>query len=321
MNAKLNTNLILVDGLPGSGKSTTAQLVWLQLVRSGYDASWFFEHQSSHPIYKYDDPENTFQTSVSESNRIHEEALHNWQRLADSLRETGRITILESTIFQTTIGWQQLIDWERSDILQYTWKVRRIIDDLNPCLIYLYQDDIAGSLRTICHERGQEFEQRLIRHISGTPYGRRTQICGLEGVASFYKTMREITDYLYSTWQTNKIAIETTGGDWQTYHAQIAKFLGTAGGNTTFSSPDSARFVGRYTEESSGYEITIAADEDGLYFDEPNKPRLYHRFDSTFCVQGMCVDFSFKDDETGAESGLECSGDLPNVGGFWIKKE
>src|SRR5262249_31132645 len=74
MNAKLNTNLILVDGLPGSGKSTTAQLVWLQLVRSGYDASWFFEHQSSHPIYKYDDPENTFQTSVSESNRIHEEA-------------------------------------------------------------------------------------------------------------------------------------------------------------------------------------------------------------------------------------------------------
>jgi hypothetical protein len=92
----IDTNLICVDGLPGSGKSTTAQLLFIHLSRNGYNAEWFYEHQISHPIYKYYDLGKAFGMSPLESKRAHERALRNWKRLANSLRRTGRITILES---------------------------------------------------------------------------------------------------------------------------------------------------------------------------------------------------------------------------------
>jgi hypothetical protein len=315
----LNTNLILVDGLPGSGKSTTAQIVWLQLLRNGYEADWFFEHQSSHPIYRYEDPEEVFQTTAAESKKIHDEALHNWEKLASSLQGTRRVTILESTIFQTTIGWLQLIDCDRSEILDYALRVRQVIEELNPCLIYLYQDDIAGGLRRTCDLRGEEFELQLVSRIARTPYGKRANVRGFEGVATFYKAVREITDHLYSTWQTHKVSLETSEGDWKMYHHRIAEFLGMVDVELRFSSPEAGRFAGRYTEVNSGSEITVAADQDGLYFDEPHRPRLFHRFDSTFCIQGMCVDLAFKHNETGLVTAVECSGDLPGVAGFWVK--
>ena len=62
----VKTNLILIDGVPGSGKSATAQALWLHLRRNDYDATWFFEHQSSHPIYRLDDLGKIYRTSVDQ---------------------------------------------------------------------------------------------------------------------------------------------------------------------------------------------------------------------------------------------------------------
>jgi thymidylate kinase len=47
------TNLILVDGIPGAGKSTTAQLLCLHLEKLGYHVNWIFEQDPKHPIYLF----------------------------------------------------------------------------------------------------------------------------------------------------------------------------------------------------------------------------------------------------------------------------
>ena len=49
--------LILVDGFAGTGKSTAAQQLWLNLVRGGHDAIWFHEHEAHHPIFEYGEVE------------------------------------------------------------------------------------------------------------------------------------------------------------------------------------------------------------------------------------------------------------------------
>ena len=49
----INSNLILIDGISGSGKSTTAQRLYLHLLRLGHDVQWFYEHDTAHPILPY----------------------------------------------------------------------------------------------------------------------------------------------------------------------------------------------------------------------------------------------------------------------------
>jgi hypothetical protein len=315
----IRTNLIFIDGLPGSGKSITAQILCLHLQRLGHQTRWFFEHQSSHPVYKYDDPEKMFETTLA-SEEIREQAMENWETLATELRGTSKVTILESTFFQTTIGWLQLMDVERAEIISFASRISQLTDVLNPALIYFYQDDVAKALEKTSERRGEWFENFLVSRIGRTPYGQRTSITNLDGVIRFYEQVRSITDELYSGLTLHKVAIETSAGDWPEYHRQISEFLSIPTIQPVFRPPMSCDgLVGRYREINSGNEVGIGCDSDGLYFDEPGRPRLFHNEGSTFSIEGMCIAFSFKQHENGAATEIESSGDVPGASGRWLR--
>src|SRR5258705_211197 len=71
--------LVLVDGFAGTGKSTTAQRVWLDLVAGGRDAVWYHEHQADHPIFQYGDVAELLQWTPR---RFEEHILARWERFA-----------------------------------------------------------------------------------------------------------------------------------------------------------------------------------------------------------------------------------------------
>ena len=316
----IQTNLILVDGLPGSGKSVTAQILSLHLNRLGLDAEWFFEHQSSHPIYRYDDPERMFDLSVTESKEVAAQALVNWQKLADRLQGTSRVVILESTLFQMTIGWLQLMDTDREEIIRFVCSISQILTEVNPALIYFYQDDVPTALRKTCELRGDWFPTFLISRIGRTPYGKRESVADLNGVITFYERVRSITDELFSKLSFAKTAIETSARDWRRYYRQISDLLQIPPIDPVFPAPDGCgRLVGRYRELNSGNEIGIGCDSEGLYFEEPGRPRLFHNKGNSFCVEGVCIQFSFQDRVDGGGVEIEASGDVPGAGGRWIR--
>jgi thymidylate kinase len=331
----VDTNLILIDGLPGSGKSATAQLLWLHLLDNAHRANWFSEHQTSHPIYRYDDAIGKayratlksaplFRMLVSsvyrhiKSRRIHEEALSNWQRLADSLENSGRITILESTFFQTPIGWLQLMNLEREEILRYVARIQHIIEKLNPVLVYLYQEDPATALRKVREQRGDWFEQLLVSQIEKAPFGRAHRVRNFEGVIRFFLKIRNITDEIYALSGFRKVTLDTSGGSWEQYLDRITDVLSLPRMNHNRPVPaDCDGLTGTYRagvwwrKES----IVIAADQRGLYFPEAAGTRLVHKAGNTFCIEGMCVEFSFRSLNGDAE--IECSGDSLRLPKLW----
>jgi thymidylate kinase len=316
----INTNLICVDGLPGSGKSTTAQLLCIHLARNGFEAEWFYEHQTSHPIYKYHDAEKAFGMSPLESKKTHERAIRNWKRLVNSRRGTNRITILESTIFQTTVGGLLLMDSREEEIIGFVSRDSEIIQELNPALIYFYQNDIAKALKSIRDRRGEPFETFLVSQIGRTPYGKERKVENFEGVVAFYQDLREITDRIFSASAFHKIAIESSRGRWEHYHERITKFLSVGRIDYAAEPPnDFGDFVGRYREVKSSDEFVIATDGKFLYLDDPSKTRLIHKGNTTFWVQGMCIEFSFKKNQRGAVTSIRCNGDLPGLGKLWVK--
>jgi thymidylate kinase len=314
----VDTNLILVDGLPGSGKSATAQRVWLHLLRNQRDASWYFEHQSSHPIYRLDNLAKVYRTSLRQSRRTHQQALLKWQRLADSLRDTRRIVILESTFFQTTIGWLQLMNVTREEILDHVAHVEERIERIRPVLVYLYQKDAATALRNIRAQRGDWFEDLLVTRMSKTPFGRAQRLCDFDGVIEFFLRVRSITDEIYARSRFRKIAVDTTDREWSEYLDRITDVLSVPRIDHSRSASTNHRELnGTYSSRRwwRTESMTISADADGLFFDDAARTRLIHKTGNVFCIQGMCVELSFRVGDGAVE--IDCTGDLPSLPRVW----
>jgi hypothetical protein len=103
----LNTKLILVDGLPGSGKSTTAQWLELQLRRNGFAAHWIHEANVPHPLwfggidgsrFTLPDFERTTPGALIQS------GLDKWRRFTDTVRASDTIYVVESYPFLNAMG-------------------------------------------------------------------------------------------------------------------------------------------------------------------------------------------------------------------------
>ena len=49
------TRLVLFEGIPGSGKSTTGQFLARQLMDQGILARWWYEEEAGHPVWLFND--------------------------------------------------------------------------------------------------------------------------------------------------------------------------------------------------------------------------------------------------------------------------
>lgn len=49
------SKLILIEGIPGSGKSTITQAISINLEASGIKHKWWYEEERGHPVYMFHD--------------------------------------------------------------------------------------------------------------------------------------------------------------------------------------------------------------------------------------------------------------------------
>jgi hypothetical protein len=295
----IKTNLIFIDGIPGSGKSATSQFLCLNLLKQGYQARWIYEQEIPHLIYEPEELNQAIEIGFPGGYIIYEKALSNWKKLVISLKGTEEIIIMDGVLFQTTLGGMLLMGADKAKTIDYVLTVQGIINELKPVFIYLYQRDIARTLRAICDRRGQAFETLFIHKIANTPYGSQHCINSFAGVIEFFQMDRRIMDFLFATLNMPKISTETSlEGNWQDYYKEISAFLAMADmKETTASLEHLTAFVGKYKAIQAQEELVIATDGKGLFIDNLSKTRLIYKAESTFYVEGTHSELSFEMDE------------------------
>lgn len=315
----INTNLILIEGIIGSGKSTTAQILSMHLQKNGHNAKWYFEHEMPHPIYKYDEIQKALEGAIARPNSIFEKALSNWIDLANSLKDTNEIIILESTLFQTTAGTMLMLDLTRKEIINYVLKIQEFIKGLNPILINFYQEDVSKALRSVLDKRGADFEEYLIGMMAKTPYGRKNNIKNFDGVVGLFTVYREITDYLFSELKIRKLSIENSNGDWKNFYKQMSGFMSTTMIEYPFTPVDNlSDFVGRYKYDKD--ELTVVTDGKRLFLGNIDGIPLIYKEDNVFIFEGMCMEFEFVKGNNGEADKMYSSGNLPDSNDrTWVK--
>jgi len=225
-----NCNLVLIEGIPGSGKSTTAQYIARCLQQNGIPCQWFSEEDSKHPVYIFDSLESmsVLVKDLSEGHfdRVIETALAQWKRFARHVQESGRVTVIDSCLFGY-LTWSLFPNGaDRNQILEYIASVEETLKSCNTMVVYFCQDDLESSLKRIINRRGNQTEEEFISNATECEYGKRNRLSGFSGLVSYWEEYRRITDEAYSCLGFRKMALENSRGEWQRYYQQIADFLG-----------------------------------------------------------------------------------------------
>lgn len=211
----MNTKLILIDGMPGSGKSTTGKWISELLSQSNIANRFYHELDDNHPLRIYDRKFTSF-TVAEEAEWFAAKVKQLFTSFVEDILRSDEVIIMESYVFQNTIGFAYNMQMNPEDILDLTQTIQTILSQVNPVLIYYYQVNVEQNWRWICEIRGPEFTQDR---------------CGLYTDEDFVKAGQFWTsnqDFVFNIvhkWEIPKLIIKNHDHQWKAYNEAIKDFL------------------------------------------------------------------------------------------------
>ncbi|AZN43248.1 P-loop NTPase family protein [Paenibacillus albus] len=157
MKQQKEKQLIIIDGIPGSGKTTMATHISGKLTDLGVSNRLFVELEENHPLMLKDVKYESLSTDEGADTFIAELEACYAAFVQDRLNQEEQITIIESVMLQDVISVSHLCGMDRGKLHQLAISLQRLLEPLNPALIYYYHFDVEGQWRFICGVRGNEW--------------------------------------------------------------------------------------------------------------------------------------------------------------------
>lgn len=219
---KLQRRLVIIEGIMGSGKSTTARWIAARLEEAGRRALAVTERVEPHPVRGTDGLDHWFQPWLDITTEgLLDRCLGKWRSFVAEAQATETIYTLDGQLFHGDLTNLFLMGASPTAIAKYCETVADIARPLSPLLIYFYQVDVARAIRTIAAERGEEWVKYQVDWKLKAPHSRQLGLSGLEGLIALYKDYRALTDELYSRLDIPKLAIDNSQQAWDAYYEQI----------------------------------------------------------------------------------------------------
>lgn len=272
----MNTKLIIVEGLPGFGKSTTAKLINEILIQNKIEVELFLEGNLNHPVdydgvscfnkfefdrllsnsggfkevllkkvlkkgsnylLPYRKIKNEFGDQFSDElfnvilkNDIYELPfdknveliVDKWNDFAEIALEDNKVYIFECCFIQNplTIGMIKYGE-QKEKIINYVMKVAKIIENLNPMLLYVEQDNLEFSFRKALKERTPEWSTGIIDYYTNQGYGKEHNHSGVEGAIKVLEARRNLELEIFDMLKMKKEKINNTKYEIDSYRSML----------------------------------------------------------------------------------------------------
>jgi len=219
--------LVIVEGIMGSGKSTTMRLIAQRLHDAGQQALAIHERTEPHPVRATDELEHWFEPwRDATPEHLAGRALAKWSTFVQDVQAKRCIPVMDGQLFHGDLTHLLLMEAESELIASYVQALAKVITPLNPFVLYLWQEDVDRAIRTVCAERGQEWVEYQVNWKLAAPYCVSRNLRGLDGLIALYRDYRALTDQLFWQLPGAKLAIENSAQAWPTYERNILDALG-----------------------------------------------------------------------------------------------
>jgi hypothetical protein len=216
--------LVVVEGIMGSGKSTTVHYIAAQLQRADRRAEPVTEAALPHPVRATDGLPHWYQPWLDVSPaELADRSLAKWQHFVGVTLAGGTVPVIDGQLFHGDLTNLFLMDAGSAAIVDYSRALENIIRPLTPLLVYFYQEDVEHAVRTISAQRGPEWVKYQVDWKLQAPYCRRRGLAGLDGLIALYKDYRTLTDALFAGLGLAKLAIENSQQTWPVYYERIMR--------------------------------------------------------------------------------------------------
>jgi hypothetical protein len=234
-----DTQLILIEGMPGAGKSTAANALVGRLTARGVRAvqlqevpgSWGTSRGEAHPLHVggelFPAGGTTGEALVARytPERFIEESLHRWERFVRDVLAGDAVYVVESYPYQSTSRVLLGMDAGEAQIREHAARMELAMAPLRPVLIYFDRPDAAQALRATAEERGPEWAAYLIELVAGSPYSTRRGLTGLDAVDVMLGAYKALLDWLVASCRLPKLVLRECRGDWDECYRRIDAFL------------------------------------------------------------------------------------------------
>jgi hypothetical protein len=240
----MTTKLILIDGAPGLGKSTTVANLQKTLGELG-DVRAVFCHEHDHPLHAfwtwgdgYDEAEKVEESYSSP--RFIERLLARTHAFLNELLAHDQMAFVETYPFQSPVRNILKMLGTEEDCAEYLGRFAESVACVSPVLVYFDHPDWPGRILRVAAERGPRFESLFFEAFYRSPYGRRHGVTTPAGVIAFYQQYLAVCERLLAKWPHRLVRIDPIAGGQTGTVNRILHAIGMSG-PTAASAPNALR--------------------------------------------------------------------------------
>lgn len=178
------SQLWLIEGLPGSGKTSAAARLSALCNAEGLSARWWLEEASDHPVL----PSSLRKLSASP-----EFADHCIKAFQTFIAVEHGVLILEGSAFQNTVRFMFAHERPIAEISGYVAAWAEAVTPARPrLLMFKVEDPRAHYTGFVAAHRGEGWMERLVAYVESTPVAQARRWSGIDGFVRFWTAYQEL---------------------------------------------------------------------------------------------------------------------------------
>ncbi|MGJ7488587.1 hypothetical protein ACSFA2_25200 [Variovorax sp. LT2P21] len=129
--------LVIIEGIMGSGKSTTMKFVAKALEDAGRSALAVHERADPHPVRATDELQNWFEPwPESTAEQLATRAISRWRSFAEEFRLGPAVPVLDGQLFHGDLTNLFLMEASFDEIAVYCEHLAGLVEPLHPLVVY-----------------------------------------------------------------------------------------------------------------------------------------------------------------------------------------